>query len=69
MAAHGDEIGVDGGRLAVAGNSVGGNMAAVVALMAKDRGRPNIRCQMLLWPVTDAAFDTASYDEFSEGYS
>jgi len=47
VAAHGDEIGVDGGRLAVAGNSVGGNMAAVVALMAKDRGRPNIRCQML----------------------
>jgi len=68
VAAHGDEIGVDGGRLAVAGNSVGGNMAAVVALMAKDRGRPNIRCQMLLWPVTDAAFDTASYDEFAEGY-
>src|SRR5262245_398197 len=68
VAAHGDEIGVDGGRLAVAGNSVGGNMAAVVALMAKDRGRPNIRCQMLLWPVTNAAFDTASYDEFAEGY-
>ena len=43
-------------------------MAAVVALMAKDRGRPNIRCQMLLWPVTNAAFDTASYDEFAEGY-
>jgi acetyl esterase len=68
VAAHGDEIGVDGGRLAVAGNSVGGNMAAVVALMAKDRGRPDIRCQMLLWPVTNAAFDTASYDEFAEGY-
>jgi len=68
VAAHGDEIGVDGGRLAVAGNSVGGNMAAVVALMAKDRGRPSIRCQMLLWPVTNAAFDTASYDEFAEGY-
>jgi len=68
VAAHGDEIGVDGGRLAVAGNSVGGNMAAVVALMAKDRGRPHIRCQMLLWPVTNAAFDTASYDEFAAGY-
>jgi acetyl esterase len=68
VAAHGDEIGVDGGRLAVAGNSVGGNMAAVVALMAKDRGRPNIRCQLLLWPVTNAAFDTTSYDEFAEGY-
>ena len=68
VAAHGNEIGVDGGRLAVAGNSVGGNMAAVVALMAKDRGRPNIRCQVLLWPVTNAAFDTSSYDEFAEGY-
>jgi len=68
VAAHGNEMGVDGGRLAVAGNSVGGNMAAVVALMAKDRGRPNIRCQMLLWPVMNAAFDTASYDEFAEGY-
>ena len=68
VAAHGNEIGVDGERLAVAGNSVGGNMAAVVALMAKDRGRPNIRCQVLLWPVTNAAFDTASYDQFAEGY-
>jgi acetyl esterase/lipase len=68
VAAHGSEIGVDGRRLAVAGNSVGGNMAAVVALMAKDRGRPNIRCQVLLWPVTNAAFDTASYDDFAEGH-
>jgi len=40
VAAHGHEIGVDGRRLAVAGNSAGGNIAAVVALMAKDRGRP-----------------------------
>jgi len=68
VAAHGDEIGVDGGRLAVVGNSAGGNMAAVVALMAKDRGRPNLRCQVLLWPVTNAAFDTPSYDQFAEGY-
>ena len=56
------------GDLAVAGNGVGGNMAAVVALMAKDRGRPNIRCQVLLCPVTNAAFDTASYDDFAEGH-
>jgi acetyl esterase len=68
VADHGSEIGVDGRRLAVAGNSVGGNMAAVVALMAKDRGRPNIRCQVLLWPVTNAAFGTASYDDFAEGH-
>ena len=68
VVAHGEGIGVDGGRLAVAGNSVGGNMAAVVALMAKDRGKPNIRCQVLMWPVTNAAFDTASYDQFAEGH-
>jgi acetyl esterase/lipase len=68
VAAHGDQIGVDGVRLAVAGNGVGGNMATVVALMAKDRGRPHLRCQLLLWPVTNAAFDTASYDQFAEGY-
>jgi acetyl esterase/lipase len=65
---RGSEIGVDGHRLAVVGNSVGGNMAAVVSLMAKDRGGPNIRFQTLMWPVADADFDTASYKEFSEGY-
>ncbi|MGE0536568.1 MAG: alpha/beta hydrolase [Pirellulales bacterium] len=64
---HGAEIDVDGRRLAVVGNSVGGNMAAVVALMAKDRGGPDIRFQGLLWPVTDASFDTTSYHEFAEG--
>jgi acetyl esterase len=68
VAAHGKEIGVDGGRLAVVGNSVGGNMAAVVALMAKDRGTPNIRFQLLFWPVTNARFDTESYDRFAEGH-
>ncbi len=68
VAAHGDEIGVDGRCLAVAGNSVGGNMAAVVSLMAKDRGTPNIRIQLLFWPVTNARFDTDSYDRFAEGH-
>src|SRR3712207_1611571 len=47
---YGGEIGADGTRLAVVGNSVGGNMAAVVSLMAKDQGRPGIRFQALLWP-------------------
>jgi len=65
---HGKEIGVDGSRLAVAGNSVGGNMAAVVSLMAKDKGGPKIRYQALLWPVTDANFDNGSYKEFAEGH-
>ncbi|MEH6628788.1 MAG: alpha/beta hydrolase [Motiliproteus sp.] len=64
VAEHGAEIGVDGQRLAVAGNSVGGNMAAVVSLKAKDAGTPNIRFQLLLWPVTDANFHNASYMEY-----
>ncbi|AHF68885.1 MULTISPECIES: alpha/beta hydrolase [Pseudomonas] len=68
VAEHGKEINVDGKRLAVAGNSVGGNMAAVVALMAKDKGTPALRYQVLLWPVTDAKFDTGSYDQYAEGH-
>ncbi|WP_233493030.1 alpha/beta hydrolase [Chromobacterium sp. ATCC 53434] len=68
VAENGAQIGVDGGRLAVAGNSVGGNMAAVVALMAKDNGGPRLRAQVLLWPVTEADFDDASYREFATGH-
>ena len=68
VAEHGKEIHVDGKRLAVAGNSVGGNMAAVVALMAKDKGTPAIKFQVLLWPVTDANFETSSYNQFAEGH-
>ncbi len=68
VAEHGKEIGVDGKRLAVTGNSVGGNMAAVVSLMAKDKGTPAIKFQLLLWPVTDANFDTASYNQYAEGH-
>ncbi|AUG03429.1 alpha/beta hydrolase [Pseudomonas sp. 09C 129] len=68
VAEHGREINVDGRRLAVAGNSVGGNMAAVVSLMAKDKGTPAIRFQLLLWPVTDANFETASYNQYAEGH-
>ncbi|MEL1090983.1 alpha/beta hydrolase [Pseudomonas sp. OB66] len=68
VAEHGKEINVDGKRLAVAGNSVGGNMAAVVALMAKDKGTPAIKFQVLLWPVTDANFDTGSYNQYAEGH-
>lgn len=68
IAQHGQQVGVDGSRLAVAGNSVGGNMAAVVALRAKLQGGPRIRYQVLFWPVTDARFDTASYEQFQEGH-
>jgi acetyl esterase/lipase len=68
VAGHGREINVDGTRLAVVGNSVGGNMATVVCLRAKDNGGPAIRYQVLMWPVTDANFETASYNQFAEGY-
>ena len=68
VAEHGKEIKVDGSRLAVAGNSVGGNMAAVVALMAKDKGGPKLRAEVLFWPVVDANFDNASYKQFAEGH-
>lgn len=66
VADHGQEIGVDGKRLAVAGNSVGGNMATVVALMAKDKKGPNIKLQVLFWPVTDTDFERESYNLFGK---
>ncbi|HGL4259886.1 alpha/beta hydrolase [Burkholderia dolosa] len=68
VAAHGADIGVDGSRLAVVGNSVGGNMAAVVSLMAKDKGGPAIRFQGLLWPVTDHDFNTGSYNAYRQDH-
>ena len=68
VAEHGKEINVDSTRLAVAGNSVGGNMAAVVALKAKEQNTPKLRFQLLLWPVTDANFDTPSYKQYAEGH-
>ncbi|MBQ4278773.1 MAG: alpha/beta hydrolase [Rikenellaceae bacterium] len=66
VAEHGDEIGVDGRRLAVVGNSVGGNMAIATSLKAKEQGGPEIKTQVLLWPVTDATFDWESYDLYGE---
>ena len=68
VAEHGEEQGLDAARLAVAGDSVGGNMAAAVTLMAKERGGPFIGHQLLFYPVTNAAFDTDSYHQFAEGY-
>src|SRR6266568_3459507 len=64
----GQEHGLDAERLAVAGDSVGGNMATVITLLSRERGEPNIRLQLLFYPVTDAAFDTASYRQFAQGY-
>ena len=60
--------GLDADRMAVAGESVGGNMAAALTLMAKDRADVRFVQTSMYYPVTDAAMDTASYDEFAEGY-
>ena len=60
--------GLDASRIAVAGDSVGGNMAAALTLMAKERGGIRLVQQVLFYPVTDASFDTASYHQFAEGY-
>jgi len=68
VAECGREHGMDPERLAVAGDSVGGNMAAAVTLLSRERGGPDIALQLLFYPVTDAAFDTASYHQFAEGY-
>jgi len=65
---QGPTINVDPMRMAVAGDSAGGNLATAVALLAKARGGPGIRLQVLFYPVTDANFDTKSYDEFAHGY-
>ncbi|OIQ15332.1 MAG: alpha/beta hydrolase [Flavobacterium sp. MedPE-SWcel] len=64
---NGKKIGVDGSRLAVAGNSVGGNMSAVVSLMAKDKNGPKIAFQLLLWPLVDADMTRSSYKTFAQG--
>ncbi|MGW7528003.1 alpha/beta hydrolase [Streptomyces sp. NPDC054783] len=60
--------GLDATRVAVAGDSVGGNMSAALTLMAKERGDVPLVQQVLFYPVTDAAFDTPSYHQFAEGY-
>ncbi|WEK37196.1 MAG: alpha/beta hydrolase [Candidatus Pseudobacter hemicellulosilyticus] len=65
VAEHGDEIDVDGKKLAVAGNSAGGNLAAATALMAIAENGPALSFQVLFWPVTDANFNTGSYLQFA----
>jgi len=68
IAEHGTEHGLDAGRLAIAGDGTGGNMAAAVSLMAKTRAGPKFVQQVLFYPVTDANFDTDSYLRFATGY-
>ncbi|TFF33336.1 alpha/beta hydrolase [Mucilaginibacter psychrotolerans] len=66
VAENGKEINVDGSRLAVVGNSVGGNMTAATALQAKAKNGPKISLQIMMWPVTDARFDWESYTLFGQ---
>jgi acetyl esterase len=68
VAVHGDEINVDGERLAVVGNSAGGSIATVVALKCKIEGGPALRGQVLFCPGTDADLETSSYNEYADGY-
>ena len=67
VAEHGDELGLDGTRLAIAGDSTGGTMTAAVTLLAQARGGPALRYQALFYPVTHATFDTHSYIEWGDG--
>lgn len=68
IAENGQKLNLDPSRLAVAGDSVGGNLAAALTLLAKERGGPPIIFQLLFYPVTDASFDTPSYLTYQEGY-
>ncbi len=68
VAEHATELGTDDSRLAVGGDSAGANLAAVVSQMSRDKAAPAIAFQLLIYPVTDAASDTLSYQENAEGY-
>jgi acetyl esterase len=63
---HGDEIDVDGKNMAAVGNSAGGNMTTALCMMAKDKGGPLIKLQILMWPATDASFTENSYEEYGQ---
>ena len=67
IASEGSGAGLDASRLAVAGNSVGGNLSAALTMYARDHDGPDIKVQLLLYPATDARFDTESYQEFADG--
>lgn len=67
-AAHAAELGADANRLTIGGDSAGGNLTAVVAQMARDRGGPRLVFQLLVYPVTDVGCDTPSYRDNAEGY-
>ncbi len=68
VAANGGELGVDGRRVVVGGDSAGGNLAAVMALLARDAGTPDVRLQVLVYPAVDARMGHASVDENASGF-
>jgi acetyl esterase len=68
IAENAADLSGDSNRIAVGGDSAGGNLAASVSLMARDRHGPSIVFQLLIYPVVNHAFDTASYTENAEGY-
>ncbi|SKA10690.1 acetyl esterase [Enhydrobacter aerosaccus] len=68
VAAHGPALGVDPQRLAIGGDSAGGNLAAAVSIWARDNKGPKLRLQLLAYPVTDALERAESYELFREGY-
>ena len=68
IVAHADELSVDPVRLAVGGDSAGGNLAAVVALLAREERGPSIALQVLVYPVTDAAAESRSFADFADGF-
>lgn len=63
---HGNEINVDGKKLAVVGNSVGGNMTLAIALMAKEKNESEIKCLVAMWPVTDASMNSPSWKKYGK---
>ncbi|MFI1393810.1 alpha/beta hydrolase [Streptomyces sp. NPDC020681] len=65
---HIEELGGDPGALVVAGDSAGGNLATAAALMARDRGGPELALQVLVYPATDAGLDQPSHREYADGY-
>jgi acetyl esterase len=65
---HAQELGADPGRVAIAGDSAGGNLAAVTARRLRDEGGPALRLQALVYPVCDSALNTPSYRECSDGF-
>ena len=68
VVAHADELGIDPARLVIAGDSAGGNLAAVTALQCREQGGPMPAGQVLIYPVIDPTFDTSSYQAYASGY-